>query len=110
MTSAGELKDIVTFQCVQRAQDGAGGYAETWRDLAEWPQAWAKVEPVQGGTSLRGMQVDWVGTYGVTIRTRRDLANTMRIVWGELVLQIVDLQPPRQGDAFMRIIARTVDV
>lgn len=74
----GDLDQRVTIQAQARTDDGAGGAAVAWADIA---RVWAKVQPLSGKERLEAQQLEAPVMYRVTIRNRADVTADMRILW-----------------------------
>jgi SPP1 family predicted phage head-tail adaptor len=83
--NAGKLRQRVKIQELARVEDGYGGYAEAWRDVAA---AWAAVEPLRGSERYAAQQVQAELTHRVVMRYRPGVRPQMRLVYGDRVLEI----------------------
>lgn len=89
MTGAGSLRERVTIERLDIADDGAGGQIETWVRRAD---VWAEVKPVKGREIVSGERIVGAETYLITIRYRSDIALSDRIVWRGKTLDIDSVQ------------------
>lgn len=81
----GELDQRVVFQRKTRTQDGAGGAAKSWSDVAT---VWAHVRPLRGRERQDGGRAEGVREYLVVVRWRDDLLDGDRIEWRGRYLNI----------------------
>jgi SPP1 family predicted phage head-tail adaptor len=85
MIRAGELRHRVEVQeCIEKT-DEYGGTTRAWRTIAE---RWALVEPLSGREQLMAQQLQATVSHRVTMRTLATVRPTMRLLWGEKVLNI----------------------
>lgn len=61
----GKMRHRVTIQKLTRTDDGAGGYTETWEDIAT---VWAAVEPLSGREYYLAQQTQAEVSHKVTMR------------------------------------------
>ena len=109
MRDPGTWSERVTFQAPTRTADGAGGYTQVWNDITTAATVWAAVVPVSGRVALDAMQAGLNGVYRITIRRRDDLDIALRILWGGMILRLVELPQSVRGSAYLEIMADTVD-
>jgi len=93
----GQMRERVMPQTPTRTPDGAGGYTETWADLATAkiaacirPAPAAVIERIAGGA------VRAVLSYLVEVRTLSTLTLQCRLVWGTKHLAIRGMQEDRK--------------
>lgn len=85
----GDFRHILTLQSRTRLDDGAGGFSESWTDVAADPLVYAAVRAVGGGEALRAGQRQSVTTYRITMRYRADVTADMRLTDGVHFYNIV---------------------
>lgn len=78
MIALGRLRQRVTIQQESRVDDGAGGYALSWQDVAV---VWAAVEPTGGREIVFAGRVEARVTHRVILRYRADVTAAMRVVY-----------------------------
>lgn len=83
--SSGELNRRITLEQLTMSPDGSGGATSTWGALAT---VWAQVSPKAGSEKLHGDQLTPTITYGVTIRYRKDVDASMRVLYEGRLLRI----------------------
>jgi SPP1 family predicted phage head-tail adaptor len=89
---AGELRHRITLQRKNAVRDSYGESVPTWITVAT---VWAQVETTGGSESVDAAQVALASlSYMVTIRYRRDVVPTMRVLWGDRVLEISAVTEP----------------
>lgn len=93
---AGQLNDRVTLQSSTTTDDGQGGAALTWANLATAPTVWAAVRMVSGGDQADGAQTVSRRRYEVTIRRRDDVTSVMRVIRGASTLAILSVNDDRE--------------
>ncbi len=87
MAGRGDLRERITIQAISVASDGAGGEVRTWVNAGK---AWAQILPSKPGSEaaiadgLQGVQ-----GYRVKVPFRRDITIEHRIVWRDLVLNVI---------------------
>jgi SPP1 family predicted phage head-tail adaptor len=89
--SIGALRDRLTLQSPNRADDGGGGAVVTWDTVAE---LWAYVRPISGDERLRHDAVTARVTHEVWIRYRANVVPAMRFTDGARILDIVAVLDP----------------
>lgn len=80
MTLASQLTQRVRIEWPSRTNDGYGGAAVNWTELAT---VFAEVKPVFGAVHQReiGAQREANAGYRIVIRARTDVTGAMRIIW-----------------------------
>lgn len=100
-TLVGEMNRRIMLQYKTEIDDGYGGKKVEWFDHAA---VWAKVEPLSGREYFEAHQTQAEVTHRVTTRYREDIDETMRIVYGEKILEIeavLDVESAHQRLAIM---------
>ncbi|MFA5120004.1 phage head closure protein [Zavarzinia sp.] len=99
----GTLRERVTFQRPEIGDDGAGGGALSWADVAT---VWAAVEATTGSEPVaadaRQAQVTW----RITIRARAALSTDWRLLWRGMALDILAVLPAPRRD-LVTLLARS---
>jgi SPP1 family predicted phage head-tail adaptor len=93
------LRERVRIEYPLTVSDGQGGQTVSWVTLAE---VFAEVEPTNSYTTQRNLadQVSARAGYRVTMRARRDVDASMRIIWKTHTLVIGSLH---EVDALLEI-------
>lgn len=87
MSVASQLNERVRIEQQTGSDDGYGGKALSWTELAT---VFAQVQPLYVGQAERevGDQRRAYAGYRIRIRTRNDISAAMRLVWKNHVLNI----------------------
>ena len=80
MIQAGELHERITLERIQGVGDG------DWLPIAQTPDVWAAVEPIGGDNRYR-VRI----RYRADLRSLRDVAPGMRVLWLDRVLMVEDV-------------------
>lgn len=88
-TPIGELREVITVQQVTRTKATAGWATDAWTTLVA--DVRAKVEPLDGRELFEAQAVTATLSHRITIRYRSGLLPKMRVVWGDLTLEIASL-------------------
>jgi SPP1 family predicted phage head-tail adaptor len=75
-----DLKHRITIQQPALTPDGAGGFAESWQNIATAPSVYAAITPMAGGEQFKFSQLEATATHHITIRYRTDITPAMRLV------------------------------
>lgn len=68
--------------------DGQGGSTESWVDIPEIPEVWAKIRPRSSKERYFSQQTQPITSHEIIIRWRDDLNERMRIVYEGRIFQI----------------------
>lgn len=90
---AGDLRHRITIQVAARSQNSMGEWIDTWSDL---DTVWAAVEPLAGKRYFEAKQANADVTGIVRLRYRTGLQPTMRLKYGDRILQIVSIVHPKE--------------
>lgn len=103
----GELDQRVTFYEKKTDDDGQGGREnERWEKLTSTPTMWAKIDQMQGGEGEREeYRTNNDYPIEVIVRNRRDLAETMSLVWRGRRYNIRSILPFDNRREFLMIAA-----
>lgn len=88
--NAGTLRHRVTLQRRTVTRESYGGETVTWADVAT---VWARVEAIGGREYYGAGQTLAESTYTVAMRYRRDVAPSMRLVYGLWVFDVTAVIP-----------------
>lgn len=91
---SGELKQRITIQQPTYTKNAIGEKIATW---ATWATVWAAVEPAVGNQYYAAKQADSQVTGKIRIRYIRGLQPTMRILYGDRVMNIVSIVIPKEA-------------
>lgn len=85
MPGAGRMRERVIIQTKVFADDGMGGGAASWEDVAT---VWGQVSPLRGMEALHALQMQAAVSHRVTIRYLAGVTAAMRVLWGERTFNI----------------------
>jgi SPP1 family predicted phage head-tail adaptor len=88
---AGSLKHIITVQQLGSAQDSYGDQVQSWQAVSGLVDLRANVQPIQGREYIEMHSQNIEVDHRVKLRYRSGITNKMRIIWGSVVLQIIDV-------------------
>jgi SPP1 family predicted phage head-tail adaptor len=97
---AGRLRDVVTLQRRTNTADGAGGYVESWNDLAD---VWAHVKSISGKEVFVSGQLQNEVTHRVLIRYYSGLKPNDRVVFEGRNFRIHAINPPTNKNSAMEL-------
>ena len=103
----GLLNKRVTFLKDSTAQNSLGESIGEPENIAT---VWARVEPLQGRELYQALQVHSEAQTKLTVRFRRDIKPSLKVKYGERVLQIIS--PPinvNEQNRFLEILCKEVD-
>jgi len=84
-TTIGDLRERITFQESVKEDDGYGGSVVKWNDVVK---VWAAVDPISSREFFYAQQTKVDITHRVKIRSRSEIDEKMRAIWGETILLI----------------------
>lgn len=105
MIVIGSLRHRVTFQEPVLTPDGAGGFSETWRDIADTPEVAGAVVALSAAERQAFGQLQSTVTHKIYIRMRDGLTPAMRAVKGDEVYEISALFDRDGGGTMLEILA-----
>lgn len=85
---AGELRHQITFQEKTSTRQSFGDFADTWDDYVT---VWAAIEWKSGRRYLEAAQLNAEIEGIVRIRYRSDIEPTMRITFGNRIIEIISI-------------------
>lgn len=92
---AGWMRERVTILTLVQSKDSEGGNVKRWEDVVTVS---AGVESLSGGkraaTKAGGGEYGF-GMYEVTIRYRPGLSRSLRLEWGGVLLEVMDVRNPQ---------------
>lgn len=92
MISSGQRDQRITFQGNTTVSDGMGGQVNAWAEIAENPRVWAHAKPVRGAEAVSEGRTVAEGAWLFTIRFRRDVSETNRILWNDEIYNITNVK------------------
>jgi SPP1 family predicted phage head-tail adaptor len=92
-------KRILLQRCVE-TEDGFGGGATSWVDVA---YAWASIEPLEGREYYQAQQINSAITHKVRIRYRDGITPDMRFVYNGRTFHIDSVVNEREERRFLVI-------
>lgn len=98
--SSGDLNRRITLETLSTTSDGSGGVISTWNTLAT---VWAQVSPKSGTEKLHGDQLTPTITYDVTIRYRKDVDASMRVIYEGRTLRILGVIDHAEQHRFLSL-------
>jgi SPP1 family predicted phage head-tail adaptor len=101
----GTMRTELVLEEATPVPDGAGGFAETWTELAT---LFAKLEPVAVRERFGADQTLEEVTHRVTLRHRPDVVSGMRFAHGERRLAILTVHDPDETGRYL--VCRTREV
>lgn len=101
LSKAGELDQIVTFQRLQRTQDGGGGVTEAWGDLSADATVWAAVSFKGGREGIQEGRINASQMTTFEIYNRSDLTELDGLLWNGEFYNIRTIR--RYGDRKLRM-------
>jgi SPP1 family predicted phage head-tail adaptor len=75
-----DMKYRVTIRQPVLTTDGAGGFSESWQNLATAPVVYAAITPVSAGEQLKYGQIEATTTHRIVIRYRTDITPGMILI------------------------------
>lgn len=84
-TPVGTLRHRIIIQTLSQADDGQGGFTDTWATHAT---VWARIEPTAARERNFADQIQYQRSHKVTLRYLSTITNTMRISYGGRIFQI----------------------
>ena len=74
-----DLKYRVTIQQPVLTTDNAGGFSESWENIAAASVVYAAITPANSGAQLKYGQIEATNTFHIVIRYRTDITLAMRL-------------------------------
>jgi len=84
-TTIGDLRERLGFQESVKTDDGYHGSVIKWNDVCT---VWASVEPISSREYFAAHQIKVDITHRVKIRSRSEIDEKMRTIWGETILLV----------------------
>lgn len=104
---AGQLRNPIEIHARSVTADGLGGQSETWAKIANGDD-WAQIHGLRGQERIEALRVDQRLDAIIRMRYRSDVNETMRIVHGKQVYEIVSLINVDLRNVMLEITAREV--
>lgn len=97
----GAMRERVEVQSLTIAVSSAGDRTETWAAL--WANEPASYDPISGGETLRGRQVDAGVNAIFTVHFRDGYLTTQRLLYGSTTYGILYVNPVDGGRRFIEL-------
>jgi len=91
---SGQLKHRITIQQQVKTKNAIGEQIVSWET---WVTCWASIEPAAGNQYYAAKQLDSKVDGKAKIRYRTGLKPTMRILYGNRILNIVSIIQPQEN-------------
>ena len=98
MVNPGDLRTELGLEQMTPVPDGAGGFGESWTEIAT---LFARLEPVAARQTFGADQTLEEVTHRVTMRFRPDVASGMRLVQGTRTFLIVTVHDPDETGRYL---------
>lgn len=100
------LRQRITIEEPTLTPGDGGSFSVTWDTLTE---CWAEVMPISGtGELVESEQLQMAERFRITLRYRTDIVSTMRVLYGERILQIRSVTNEGERDETLVLIAETI--
>lgn len=86
---AGKLRHRVTIKALSNTQDSFGDESKATEVWTEVATVWADVKPLQGRELIQAQQLHQETTHQVTIRFRRGISPTNKLIFKDRELHIL---------------------
>jgi len=101
-----DMKYRVTLQQPVLATDNAGGFAESWQNLATAPVVYAAITPANSGEQLKYGQIEATSTHHIIIRYRTDITPGMRLIDEDAVTyNIISVTAQNGAKVYLELLA-----
>ena len=97
----GAMRERITIQTPTETVDSIGQTNRTWAAL--YSNEPARYDPISGGETLRGKQVEAGVTAVFTIHKRDSITSTMRVVHGSTTYGISYINPVDGGNRYLEL-------
>ena len=104
---AGQLRHRIEIQGPTETEDGMGGFNTAWAKI-ENGDAWAKIHDLRGDEKIEALKLDQRLDAKIRMRYRDDVNETMRIIHGSVVYEIVSIIDVEKRGIMLEILAREV--
>ncbi len=98
--TSSRLRHRLTLQQEDTTEDGAGGYARSWQDIAD---VWAEIIPLSGKELLFAGQLQAEVTHRILIRYRDAVHAGQRLVFDGRVFNIHAVMNIRENDDLLEL-------
>ena len=102
--TAAEFSHRLRLQEAVETQDGGGGIAMDWRDIAE-PEVFARIEVLEQPEVSLGRALRHPGPCRITLRFRADVTANMRLIDDSYAYHIMSFRDPDGRGALLAITA-----
>lgn len=101
-----DMKYRVTIQQVVLTPDGAGGFSESWQNLATAPVVYASITPAAAGEQMKYGQTEATTTHHIVMRYRTDVTPGMILIDEDAVTYaIVSVADQNGAKIYLEILA-----
>lgn len=104
----GKMKHRLTLQEPIRTPDGAGGFTVVWRDIAEHPGLYARIQALSGRETLKFGQLETKVTHRIAFRHRKDVRPGMRFIGAAEAYSIVSVADPDGTGVYAEALAELI--
>lgn len=101
---AGPLRNRCSLQQSTREPDGAGGYRETWSEVA---QVWAEIKPLSGRLAPVAQQLDALVTAEIIVRWRAGIEPGQRLTCKGITYTI-EAALPDEKQTLLRLLCSSI--
>ncbi|WP_439273319.1 phage head closure protein [Pseudochrobactrum sp. HB0163] len=95
---AGQFKTSLSLQENRPLFDDSGGYQEQWVEIA---MLWGRIEPQKNGGQSFALQTIPNVTHRITMRYRKDIQTSMRLVSGTRHFTVLGLLDPDETRRYL---------
>ncbi len=101
-----DMKYRVTIKQPVLTTDGAGGFTESWQNIATAPVVYAAIMPANSGQQLKFGQLETTATHHIVIRYRTDITTAMRLTDEDgAVYSIISVSGQNGAKVFLELLA-----
>ena len=101
----GAMRHRLTLQQRVTTSDSAGGYADSWQNVAGEPVLYAAIEDLGGRVDFRGGQERHGVTHRLVIHYRADIRPDMRLAGDNKTYDIVAILDRDNRKAYLEVLA-----
>jgi SPP1 family predicted phage head-tail adaptor len=97
------LNKRVVIQALSDDSDASGQSLEAWTDVVA---VWAAIEPLRGQEYFAAMRDNADVTTRIRIRFRPGVDRTMRVVYGDIVFEILHIINPEYANVELQLMSK----
>jgi SPP1 family predicted phage head-tail adaptor len=94
------FKRRLTIQTLSKADDGQGGFVETWIDGDD---VWGSIEPLSGFQKYQAMQMQTPLTHKIVLRYRKDITTAIRLKYDERIFWVREVLNQEEANRFLTL-------